>query len=84
MVGNSDEITKIDIKIKNVPAYDKEREFTVGVGGRVSFEIFKAFPTLKADASASSGISIKFKTGGLTIRSVDEKAFEKEMRQRYV
>ncbi|CAG2217943.1 unnamed protein product [Mytilus edulis] len=82
MVGNSDEITKIDIKIKNVPAYDKEREFTVGVGGRVSFEIFKAFPTLKADASASSGISIKFKTGGLTIRSVDEKAFEKEMRQR--
>lgn len=82
--GNSDDIQNIDVTSSKILAYEKERELTVGVGGKVSLEIFKAFPHLKAEANATGGVSIKVKTGGLTIRTVDEKAFEKAMRERTV
>lgn len=66
----------------NIPSYETGKQLEVGIGGKISVEIFKAFPSLKAEATATGGISMKIKSGGLSLKKIDESAFEKAIRGR--
>ena len=76
--------TALDVNIteKPVKSYETNKKFSAGVGGKVALDIFKELPSIKAEATAAGGISITVKTGGLALKTIDEKAFERQLRSR--
>lgn len=80
--GDNEALSKIQINSKELKGYQKEQQLDVDLGGKASLEIFTKLPQIKAEATAAGGVTVKLKTNGLTLKSVDDTAFEKLFRDR--
>lgn len=76
--GHLEGFEKIAIQNQTLTnSYSRKRE--VALGSTMALEIFKLFPNLKAQAYATGNILMNIKTGGLTLKKIDENEFKKSL-----